>query len=196
MASASAGPAALAFLISLTAAPLLAETAPTFGPLTVNGPAPVRFPVPFNENEELTLDSHRTPRRTVMKKAIPLFTAFTVLFLGTVLLALSAPQQGGAMDNAQAQAAAKKKKQDRWEGVITRSDKTKKTLTVRQRSSGLERFVIYDEGTQWTSQFHNTKKVNIIDADQVKDNDRVICLGTFDKSGVLHATLISKRLPE
>jgi hypothetical protein len=28
----------------------------------------------------------------------------------------------------------------------------------------------------------------------VKDGDTVICKGTWDKAGVLHATLISKRL--
>ena len=39
-----------------------------------------------------------------------------------------------------------------------------------------------------------SKKVNNIDASQVKDNDRLICKGTYSKDGVLHATLISKRL--
>ena len=40
-----------------------------------------------------------------------------------------------------------------------------------------------------------SKAVNDIDASQVKDGDRVICRGTWDKKGgVLHATLISKRL--
>jgi hypothetical protein len=43
-------------------------------------------------------------------------------------------------------------------------------------------------------QEHGSKTVNDIDASQVKDNDRVICKGTYDKDGVLHATLISKRL--
>ena len=48
--------------------------------------------------------------------------------------------------------------------------------------------------TKWVSQEHGSKTVNDIDASQVKDNDRVICKGTYDKDGVLHATLISKRL--
>jgi hypothetical protein len=43
------------------------------------------------------------------------------------------------------------------------------------------------------SQEHGSKKVNDIDAGQVKDNDRVICEG-HTADGVLHATLISKRL--
>jgi hypothetical protein len=48
--------------------------------------------------------------------------------------------------------------------------------------------------SRWDSQEHGSKKVNNIDASEVKDGDRVICKGTFDKDGVLHATLISKRL--
>jgi hypothetical protein len=81
----------------------------------------------------------------------------------------------------------------RLEGIILRSDKDKGTLTVRQRGSTQEKTVQYDSSTQWTSQEHHSKKINTIDASQVKDNDRVIVLGKYDK-GVLHATLISKRL--
>jgi hypothetical protein len=40
----------------------------------------------------------------------------------------------------------------------------------------------------------SSKKVNDIDVSQVKDGDRVICEGSWDKSGLLHASLISKRL--
>ena len=59
---------------------------------------------------------------------------------------------------------------------------------------GVERTVQYDSSTRWVSQYHGDAKVNNIDPSQVKDGDRVICTGTLDKSGVLHATLISKRL--
>ena len=48
--------------------------------------------------------------------------------------------------------------------------------------------------TRWVSQEHASKKVNEIDASQVKDGDRVIPKGTWEKKGVFHATLISKRL--
>jgi hypothetical protein len=65
---------------------------------------------------------------------------------------------------------------------------------VRQSGSSVVKTVAYDIMTQWTSQEHGSKKVNDIDASQVKEEDRVICLGTFGKDGVLHATLISKRL--
>jgi hypothetical protein len=60
--------------------------------------------------------------------------------------------------------------------------------------SSEERTVQYDSSTKWVSQEHGAKKVNDIDADQIKDGDRVIIMGIWDKNGVLHATLISKRL--
>ena len=85
-------------------------------------------------------------------------------------------------------------KQDRWEGVVIRSSSDKSTLTVRKGGSSVEKTVVYDSSTKWVSQEHGSKTVNDIDASQVKENDRVICKGTYDKDGVLHATLISKRL--
>ena len=97
-----------------------------------------------------------------------------------------------------AQAQDKKAKMDsaksaRWHGIIIRSNKDDSTFTVRRQN--VEKKVQYDSSTKWTSQEHGSKKVNDIDASQVADNDRVICLGTWDKkSGALHATLISKRL--
>jgi hypothetical protein len=90
--------------------------------------------------------------------------------------------------------ASKAAKEVRWEGVIIRRDKDKSTLTVRKAGSAIEKIVVYDSSTKWVSQEHGSKTVNDIDASQVKDNDRVICKGTYDKAGVLHATLISTRL--
>ena len=88
-----------------------------------------------------------------------------------------------------------KAKHDRWEGTIIRSSQDKSTLTVRKvGSSSDERTVQYDSSTRWVAQQHGSKKVEDIDVTKVKDGDRVICEGSWDKSGVLHATLISKRL--
>jgi len=89
---------------------------------------------------------------------------------------------------------AKAAKPARWEGIVTRVSKDKSSLTVRKVGSSQERTVQYDSSTKWVSQEHGSKKVNDIDADQVKDGDRIITTGTWDKNGVLHATLISKRL--
>ncbi len=121
----------------------------------------------------------------------------TVLFVASVLayLPLIPVSAQESQEQAKTTAAdAKGAKQARWEGVITRSSKDNSTLTVRQRGSDVEKTVVYDSSTKWTSQEHGSKKITPIDASQVNDNDRVICLGTWDKNGALHASLISKRV--
>jgi len=90
-------------------------------------------------------------------------------------------------------AKEKTAKTTRWEGNVIRSDPDKSTLTVKKVGSTAEMTVHYDSSTHWVSQEHGSKKVNDIDASQVKDGDRVIVRGTWEKH-VLHATLISKRL--
>jgi len=93
-----------------------------------------------------------------------------------------------------AQKAPAKAKEARWEGRIERSDKASSSLTVRKSGGSVEKTCVYDSSTKWVSQYHADKKVNDIDASQVKDGDFVICKGTEEKAGVVHATLISKRL--
>lgn len=134
-----------------------------------------------------------------MKRLIRKCSVFSVLVLTAALLATpvvsaAGGRQGEDTGKSASKEMSKKHKQDRWEGFITRSNKDKNMLTVRQVSSGVEKDIVYDNSTEWTSQEHGSKKVNMIDAAQVKDHDRVICLGSYDKKGVLHATLISKRL--
>ena len=85
-------------------------------------------------------------------------------------------------------------KQDRVEGRIVRTSKDDSSLTVRMPDSNIEKKVVYDSSTKWVSQYHGEQKVNDIEATEVKVDDYVICTGTFDKSGALHAALISKRL--
>jgi hypothetical protein len=109
----------------------------------------------------------------------------SVLALSTASFAQEAPAEAKA---------AKAMKPARWEGIVIRSSKDQSTLTVRKVGSSQERTVHYDSSTKWVSQEHGSKKVNDIDSDQVKDGDRVITTGTWDKDGGLHATLISKRL--
>jgi hypothetical protein len=119
----------------------------------------------------------------MLKKLLTLLFASVLAFpLSTMVFAPKA----GAQDKAA--------KQARWEGVVVRSNADKSTLTVRKVGSSVEKNVEYDSSTKWVSQAHGSKNVNDIDASQVKDNDRVICKGTYGKDGVLHATLISKRL--
>ena len=111
-----------------------------------------------------------------------LFTSALAFPLSTAVFAQEAPAQKEAVKEA------------RWEGVVTRSSPDKSTLTVRKVGSSVEMTVAYDSSTKWVSQEHGSKTINDIDASQVKEGDLVICKGTCSKAGVLHATLISKRL--
>jgi hypothetical protein len=121
----------------------------------------------------------------MVKKVLRLLFVSVLAFPTSALFVQSAPAQE-KMD--------KMAKQDRWEGNVVRTSPDKSMLTVRKVGATDERMVTYDSSTKWVSQAHGSKKVNDIDASQVKDGDRVICEGTWDKDSVLHATLISKRL--
>lgn len=125
----------------------------------------------------------------------------TLLFTSVLALSLAMPvlaQENTKKEEAQGPPAQGKAetpaKVARWEGMVVRSSTNQSTLTVRKSGSTAVKIIRYDSSTQWTSQEHGSKKVNKIDASQVKDGDRVICLGTYDNQGVFHATLISKRL--
>ena len=89
---------------------------------------------------------------------------------------------------------AAKSKEARWEGRVERTSKEQSSLTVRQTGSSAEKACVFDSATKWVSQYHHDKKINEIDASQVKEGDYVICRGTEEKGGVIHATVISKRL--
>ncbi len=102
----------------------------------------------------------------------------------SLTVALETPAQEGMHSKAN---------EGRWEGVVVRSNPEKSTLTVRKVGSSIEKIVHYDGATRWVSQEHGSKKVNVIAPTQVKDNDRVIARGIWDR-GILFATLISKRL--
>ena len=123
-----------------------------------------------------------------------LFASVLALPLSTAVFAQDAPKETKAEEKAEEKAEKKAMKPARWEGIVVRSSKDESTLTVRKVGSSLEKTVQYDSSTKWVSQEHGRKKVNDIDSSQVKDGDRVITTGTWDKNGVLHAALISKRL--
>jgi len=114
----------------------------------------------------------------------------TLLFVSVLAFPLST-----AVFAQEAPAKEKAAKESRWEGVVSRSNPDKSTLTVRKSgTANTEMAIEYDSSTKWVSQFHGDNKVNNIDSSQVKDGDTVICKGTWAQAGVLHATLISKRL--
>ena len=111
----------------------------------------------------------------------------TLLFVSALPLSTVFAQEAPAKEKAA--------KEVHWEGTVVRSNADKSTLTVRKPgSANTEMTIEHDSSTKWVSQFHGDKKVNDIDSSQVKDGDFVICKGTWGKGGVLHATLISKRL--
>jgi hypothetical protein len=116
-----------------------------------------------------------------------------LVFTSLLVFAASAPlfAQEAAKEKM---AKPKKTEQARWEGIVVRSSSEKSTLDVRKRGGNIEKTIHYDGSTKWTSQEHGSKTVNNITASDVKDGDRVICLGTYDEKGDFHATLISKRL--
>ena len=113
---------------------------------------------------------------------------FTLLCAFVIVFSLAAAVEAPAQEKMH-----KKANEGHWEGNVIRSNPDKSTLTVRKVDSNIEKTVHYDGATRWVSQEHGSEKVNDIDPTQVKDNDRVIARGIWDK-GVLYATLISKRL--
>ena len=115
-----------------------------------------------------------------------------VLLLSALLLALSLAAV--AQEEQKEGKAAAVGKQDRVEGTVVRTSKDHSTITVRDSRASVEQVIHYDSATKFTAQEHASKKVEQIDPDQIKAEDRVICLGTYSKQGGFHATIISKRL--
>jgi len=119
-------------------------------------------------------------REKMLKKQLTLLFALVLTFpLAAVVLGQKTPG---------------KSKEARWEGRVERTSKELSSLTVRQTGANAEKACVFDSSTKWVSQYHHDKKVNDIDASQVKEGDYVICKGTEEKSGEIHATVISKRL--
>jgi hypothetical protein len=114
--------------------------------------------------------------------------------LVTSLLVFFAVAPVYSQDAAAKPAKEKKAEQARWEGIVVRSSAEKMTLDVRKRGGNVEKSIHYDASTKWTSQEHGSKTVNNITASDVKDGDRVICLGKYDEKGEFQASLVSKRL--
>jgi hypothetical protein len=118
-----------------------------------------------------------------MKKLLGLFIAAIFVF------AVSTPIR--AQDAA---TATKSAKEVHWEGNVIRISTSNSTLDVRAVSGSTEKTIHFDSATSWNSQYHGDKKVNQITASDVKEGDRVICVGTYNDKKEFVATTISKRL--
>jgi hypothetical protein len=117
--------------------------------------------------------------KNIMKKQLTLLFALVLASpLATAVFGQDTPAKSNEM---------------RFEGRVERSSKEQSSLTVRQVGGTAQKTCVFDSSTKWVSQYHGDKKVNDIDASQVKDGDYVICKGSADGS-VIHASLISKRL--
>jgi len=87
-----------------------------------------------------------------------------------------------------------KKPGARWEGTVIRVSSDKSSFDVRQVNGDVEKTIYFDSATVWTSQSHASKTANKIDPSDVKEGDRVICVGTYNEKKEFRATMISKRL--
>ncbi len=102
-----------------------------------------------------------------------------------VACAFAAPY---AMAKGKMAKAAGGGKESRWHGIVVRTDKDAMTLDVRK--GGVEKRVHYDASTKWT------KGKETIDASGVKENDDVICLGTYNDKKEFVATRVDLRPPK
>jgi len=118
-----------------------------------------------------------------MKKLLGLLIASMLVF------AVSAPIR--AQDSATTKKPAK---EVRWEGNVIRINTDKSTMDVRAVGGTTEKTIHFDSATAWNSQYHGDKAINKIDASEVKEGDRVICVGNYNDKKEFVATTISKRL--
>ena len=115
-----------------------------------------------------------------MSKFATLFLAATLAVAG--LSAQKATAQENTDKGAKASATAK---QSRWHGEIADINKKDSRLVVRKEN--WKKTVQYDSSTKWTQ----GKKS--IDMSRFQVGDDVICLGSYDAEGTLHATRIDLR---
>lgn len=111
-----------------------------------------------------------------------LFASIFVFTVSTIVLA-----QEGTTTKKPANEA-------RWEGTVVRFSSDRSSFDVRQVSGDIQKTIYFDSATVWNSQYHGSKTVNKIDPSDVKEGDRVICLGTYNEKNEFHAKTISKRL--
>src|SRR5437899_367309 len=114
-----------------------------------------------------------------MRRIVTL-TVVILSFMMMLAASGTAQDQGTKADDSQGKMADAK--YERVQVTIIRSNKDDSTLTVRRQN--VERKVHYDSSTKWTRM---NKPAEMTD---FKDGADVICLGTYDEKGELHATRI------
>ncbi len=124
---------------------------------------------------------------------------FTLLFGVALALSLSKPlvAQGASKEGskeAQETTGKASAKEARWEGEVSRLNRDAHTLTVRKRGETMDKTIHYGTSTRFVSQEHGSKEVKDITPNDIKEGDRVICVGHYDNKKEFAATLVSKRL--
>lgn len=118
-----------------------------------------------------------------MRKLLGFLFASIFVFTGSTLVLA---QEGTT--------AKKPANEARWEGIVVRFSSDRSSFDVRQVNGEFQKTIYFDSATVWNSQYHGSKTVNKIDPSDVKEGDRVICLGTYNEKNEFHAKTISKRL--
>jgi hypothetical protein len=114
--------------------------------------------------------------------------SIAVLFLATAVASGLSAVKVTAQEASQKKSAANSN-EFRWDGLVVRVNADQSTLDARK--GHITRTVHYDSSTQWTKT-KDGKVVNI-DPKEVKDGDRVICLGKYNDKKELWATRIDLR---
>jgi hypothetical protein len=110
--------------------------------------------------------------------------SFAVLFLAAAaVFGLTAVMAAG-------QAAAPEKAEARWDGRIVRINWDQSTLDARR--GHITKAIHWDSNTKWTKTDKAGKVVDI-DPKEVKESDRVICLGSYNDKKEFWATRIDHR---
>jgi hypothetical protein len=109
----------------------------------------------------------------------------TILTLIAVCLGVALSLTLLAQAPAQEKKAKTTTKEDRVSGMVQSIDKQASTITVRKENT--DRFVVYSEQTKVTKQ---NKPASLQD---VKERQRIVCVGKFDEKNRLVATRIDIR---
>jgi len=109
-----------------------------------------------------------------------------VILLAALFAAAGLTTQKATAQEKQEKTAAAVKAA-RWHGRIVRMDKDLSTLDVRRQ--GIEKRIYFDNSTKWT------QAGKVIEMSGFKEEDDVICTGTYDEKGKFHATQIDLRRP-
>jgi Ni/Co efflux regulator RcnB len=112
-----------------------------------------------------------------------------VLVLVLSLAALSATAQKAGEQEAKKEKKAAAAKEERWHGIIVRSNAANNTMTVRK--GNIEKTVVWQATTKFTKDGNKPAEV-----EEFTDGSDVIVLGKYDEKARLVATRIDLWRPK